>query len=226
MPRGLAYLRPDLVPAFRFAYVTGWRIHGEVLSLPWRQVDFRACTLRLDAEKTKNREGRLFKLKPGGELDALLRSQETYTLNVQRERQMVCPWVFHRSVHRSVHRSGKPIKNFYRAWRTACLKAGLGYKTKDGRTIAARIVHDLRRTAVRNLVRAGVPEGVAMTMTGHLTRPSSSATTSRVNATLIEPRTSSKLGLRRSGRGWHAGTIRAQSPRSELRTGPRRPASS
>lgn len=62
------------------------------------------------------------------------------------------------------------IKNFYRAWRTACLNAGLGYKAEDGRTVASRIVHDLRRTAVRNLVRAGVPERVAMTMTGHKTR--------------------------------------------------------
>lgn len=158
----MGHLKPELVPAFRFAYVTGWRIHSEVLSLQWRQVDLRAGTVRLDAEKTKNREGRLFKFKPGGELDALLRAQEGYTAAAQRDRQMVCPWVF--------HRSGKPIKNFYRAWRTACFNAGLGHKTEDGRIVAARIVHDLRRTAVRNLVRAGVPERVAMTMTGHKTR--------------------------------------------------------
>ncbi len=71
---------------------------------------------------------------------------------MQRERGIVCPWVF--------HRDGKRIKNFYAAWRTVCKKAG----------VPGRIPHDFRRTAVRNLVRAGVPERVAMQMTGHKTR--------------------------------------------------------
>ena len=118
--------------------------------------------MRLDAETTKNREGRVFKFKAGGELDTLLLAQDAYTQAVQRDRHMVCPWVF--------HRRGKPSKNFYRAWRMACFKAGLGHKEESGKIVASRIMHDLRRTAVRNLVRAGVPERVAMTMTGHKTR--------------------------------------------------------
>lgn len=64
----------------------------------------------------------------------------------------LCPYVF--------QHKGESISGFKRSWKTACIKAGL----------PGRIVHDFRRTAVRNLVRAGVPERVAMKMTGHKTR--------------------------------------------------------
>lgn len=61
------------------------------------------------------------------------------------------PWVF--------HRNGQRILYYYNAWREACTKAGC----------PGRYVHDLRRTAVRNLERAGVPRSVAMKLTGHKT---------------------------------------------------------
>jgi integrase len=57
------------------------------------------------------------------------------------------------------HRRGKPIRNDYGAWRTARTKAN----------VPGRVFYDLRRTAVRNMERAGVPRSVAMKISGHKT---------------------------------------------------------
>lgn len=142
-------IRPIHRPLLTFLYVTGWRV-SEVYGLQWRQVDFEAGTVRLEPGTTKNDEARVFVMTT--DLRQALEAQRAYTDKVQKERGCIVPWVF--------HRDGKPVKGIRKAWATACRKAGL----------ADRLRHDFRRTAVRNMVRSGIPERVAMTLTGHKTR--------------------------------------------------------
>jgi integrase len=154
-----AHLPESLRPVIEFAYITGWRIASEILPLQWRQVDFDAGEIRLDAGTTKNREGRVFPMTD--DLRALLAAQHTAHLESKKAGQ-ICPFVFFRLVAdgRGGKKSPKPIRAFTKAWKAACLAAGC----------PGRIPHDLRRTAVRNMVRRGVPERVAMKLTGHKTR--------------------------------------------------------
>jgi integrase len=141
---------PDyLQPAIQFAYLTGWRVRSEILPIEWRQVNFDGGTVRLfprsRGQRRKTDDGRVFPFDVLPDLLALLEQQA-------RRRIQLCPYVF--------HRDGKPIRDFREAWSTAC--EGAGWPTL--------IPHDFRRTAVRNLVRAGVPEKTAMLLTGHKTR--------------------------------------------------------
>ena len=154
-----AHLPENLRGFVTVAYITGWRIDSEVLPLEWRRIDATERlspnqeipgTVRLDPGTTKNDEGRVFPFT--AELRDVLEAQRRITDTLNREQGRICPWVF--------HRDGKPIKSFIRAWRAACLAAGQ----------PGKIPHDFRRTAVRNLVRSGVPERVAMKLTGHKTR--------------------------------------------------------
>ncbi len=64
---------------------------------------------------------------------------------------MIVPWIFCRD-------DGSPIKGYRKAWASACKRAGI-----------SKIMHDFRRTAVRNLNRASIARATAMSLTGHKT---------------------------------------------------------
>lgn len=133
---------PDyLLPVVTMSYYTGMRL-GEILSLSWRNVSFLDAEIRLDPGTTKNDEPRTIPL--AGELLEMLK--------IERKKNPGSEFVF--------TRDGERISSFRKAWKSACKRAGL----------PELLFHDLRRTGVRNLVRAGVPERVAMAISGHKTR--------------------------------------------------------
>jgi len=154
------HLPEALRPVVEFAYITGWRVPSEVLPLQWRSVDLRGGDIRLDAGTTKNGEGRVFPMTD--DLRSLLESQRRLADHAERSADEIVRWVFFRMVAKGRHgpKHPHPIRAFTKAWAAACTAAGC----------AGRIPHDLRRTAVRNMVRRGVPERIAMALTGHKTR--------------------------------------------------------
>jgi integrase len=149
-----------------FGYRTGWRV-SEIAGLTWAQVDLENKIVRLEVGSTKNKEGRTVFL--DDELLAVFQTQ----WNIRKQTERLTPCVF-------PNRSGDgEITDIRKAWNEACRKTGLGYGYKidkayiekwQGKLPAGPIFHDFRRTAVRNMVRAGVPERVAMMVSGHKTR--------------------------------------------------------
>jgi integrase len=149
-------LPEELKPLVTFAYYSGWR-KAEILGLTWDRVDLKEGLVSLDPGETKNEEGRTLYLD-----EELLNEMH----NLQSQRRLGCPYVF--------HRDGQPIKDFRGSWDTACIKAGLFEVVRDdeGNETKAptKIFHDFRRTAIRDMVRSGVQERVAMKISGHRTR--------------------------------------------------------
>jgi integrase len=130
-----------------FAYKTGWRV-SEIINLKWAQVDLDNNIVRLESGETKNNEGRTVYLDE--ELKAVFLNQKAR----QKELAKISHNVF-------LNAEGTDrIRDFRKAWASACITAKIGKK----------LFHDFRRTAVRNMVRAGVPERVAMIISGHKTR--------------------------------------------------------
>jgi integrase len=132
-------LPDDLKDPVTFLWLTAWRV-GEMRSLCWQNV--YADAIRLSAKNSKNKKGRELPLM--GELAEVI-------ARARALRRPECVAVF--------QRDGKPIGSFRKSWATACTKAEVG----------ELLVHDLRRSAIRNLIRAGVNQHIAMEISGHRT---------------------------------------------------------
>jgi integrase len=167
-------LLPDYLKDFAsYAYLVGWR-KGEISSLQWEDVD--GVCIRLRGVNAKNSEARSIPL--DGELAELIERRKAARQVEKAGSVMLSNFIF--------HLDGEPVGDFRKAWQTACVKASLGDfacpacelpvdghecpACKGAAQYSGKLFHDFRRTAVRNMVRAGVNESVAMRISGHKTR--------------------------------------------------------
>jgi len=134
-----------LIPLFVVAYHVGNRL-GELKKLRWEQVDFKNNQILITARTAKNKKPRTLPIY--GEMREWLLIQR----DIRDARFPACPLVF--------HHEGQPIVEFRKAWASACKRA----------QVPGLLFHDLRRSAIRNMRLAGIPENVAMEISGHRTR--------------------------------------------------------
>jgi integrase len=142
--RLLEELPPELRPLLVVGYHVGCR-RGELLPMRKEQVDLQAKQITLYPGTTKNSEGRTLPIY--GEMLPVLTEQMQALKEFPK-----CRWLF--------HRNGRRIRSFRASWRLACERAGL----------PGLLFHDLRRSAVRNMRRAGISEKIARAISGHKTR--------------------------------------------------------
>jgi integrase len=139
-------LRNELPDHQRLILVIGYHLgmrRGEILNLRWDQVDWHENLIRLERKQTKGKQARVAPLY--GELRAWL----DMAASTKEEN---CPFI--------ITWRGEQIGEMKTAWNKARVRA----------KVPQLLVHDLRRTAVRNMIRAGIPEKQAMRISGHKSR--------------------------------------------------------
>jgi integrase len=155
-----AALPAHLAPLIEWLYATSWRV-GEARALTWSDIDFAEGLATIDAGRVKNKEGKMYPFA----VNVLAAAAIAKAKAMQHPRT---DRVFHTT-------DGRPIKTFRKAWATACEAAAEKILKKDpnATAIAAKleklIVHDLRRSAIRNAILSGVSEQTAMKISGHRT---------------------------------------------------------
>jgi len=137
---------PDpLKPVFVLGYHLGMR-KGELLKLHRDWVDLPEGVIHVKGRTTKNKRPKTVPIY--GDMKAWLEMQLAQCAAVAPKEKRLFVW-----------EDGSPVKDFRGSWEVACKAAGL----------PELLFHDLRRTAVRNMIRAGVPAKVAMEISGHRT---------------------------------------------------------
>lgn len=143
------YLPNYLKDICRFAYIVVWR-KSEVSNLIWSDVNRDAGVILLRSAHSKNKEPRILPLT--GELAEIIERR-------WQDRAITDPDGTMRFATHVFHRDGRKIGDHRKAWDTACERAG----------VSGILFHDLRRSAARNLDKAGVSQSVAMKIMGHKT---------------------------------------------------------
>jgi len=141
--RLLEELSMNLKALFVAGYHTGAR-KNELRRIEWPQVDLNAGLIRLPGAVTKNKKPRTLPIY-GDMRRWIERQRETCPED--------CIWVFHGA-------KKHPVDSHLNGWPEACERAGL----------SGLLFHDLRRSAVRNMKKAGLQDLEAMRISGHLTR--------------------------------------------------------
>ena len=137
-----AHLPAPYQDVLDFAYCSGWR-RREITELTWDEIDLAGGIVRLRPARSKTRRGRALPISPS------LKD----VLDRRADRR-------HAGDVRVFLSDGVTVRDWKHAWPDACRAAG----------VPGRRLHDCRRTAARNLIRASVPERVAMLLLGHATR--------------------------------------------------------
>jgi integrase len=166
----ISHLPADLQDFACFAAACGMR-KGEISGLIWNMVE--GDELRIPGNICKNRKGRILPLT--GELAEII---ERRRAALPREKNGTVQMPDH-----IFHRDGDAVAELRKSWQTAAIAAGLGImvcvkcgeqgpekhcaKCKRPRKYQGKLFHDLRRTAVRNMVKAGVNTQVAKQWSGH-----------------------------------------------------------
>ncbi|PON19522.1 hypothetical protein C2W62_02365 [Candidatus Entotheonella serta] len=125
-----------------FGFYFCWRL-SEIINLEWREVSMTQRRITLSPTKVKNREIRILPIE--AEIADIIGRR-------MGKRVESCPYVFHRDGTKHYVKLWKPFKRAFRA---------AGYPNNT--------FHDLRRSGIRRLVLAGIPQAIIMKISGHKT---------------------------------------------------------